>query len=70
MPDPEWLSHVCNIHDDGVHDDDDFVHDDDDLGVVHADASRLQISCASEHLCQTVWPTLLLAFLGFVSLLF
>ena len=65
MPDPEWLYHVCNIHNyyGDIHDD--HVRDDDGLGVVHADASLLQISYASEHLCQTVWPTLLLASLGF-----
>ena len=64
MPDPQWLFHVCNIHDDLG--DDDLDHDgDDDPGVDHAFASLLQISCASEHLCQTAWPTLLSASLGF-----
>ena len=59
MPDPQWLFHVCNIHDDLG--DDDLDHD----GVDHAFASLLQRSCASEHLCQTAWPTLLSASFGF-----
>ena len=49
-----WMttSAVCKNHDDDDHGGD--GGDDGDLG----DASFLQISLISEHLCQTVWPTL------------
>ena len=59
MPGQLWLYPVCKNHDDDDHDHDGDDLDDDDLGDGdYGDASFLQISSISEHLCQTVWPTL------------